>query len=171
MGEARNAFGLTLGDWILAFLAHNGGEVRGKTRIHKALFLVKQEVREDLVQARFVPSRLGPWSMDVERALKRLVDEGLVEKRVEDGTEVYRLTREGTERARKILSVLREAPHWSDINEIFKMAGRAPLWALLGYIYTFYPQWAINSEKREEVMERVRREGGILHLIHRLLGR
>ena len=171
MEEARDAFGLTLGDWILAFLLHAGGEVRGKTRIHKALFLVKKEVGEDLVQARFVPHRFGPWSMDVERALKRLAEEGLVEKRVEDGTEVYRLTREGRKVAERILAVLREAPQWSDIDEIFKMAGKAPLWALLGYIYTFYPQWAVNSEKREEVMERVRREGGILRLIHRLLGR
>ncbi len=171
MGEARDAFGLTLGDWILALLLHNGGEVRGKTRIHKALFLVKEEVGRDLVPARFVPHRYGPWSADVERELQRLVEDGLVEKRVEDGAEVYRLTREGRERAKKILELLRGAPHWSDIDEIFRVAGRAPLWALLGYIYTFYPEWASNSEKRDEIIERVRREGGIWRLIHRVFGR
>ena len=161
-------FRLSLEDWVLALLLHAGGRVRGKTRVHKALFLVKKEVGEGLVPARFVPHRYGPWSRDVERALERLVEEGLVERSVEDGAEVYRLTRRGRERAEKILSALSETPHWSDIDEIFRMAARAPLWALLGYIYTFYPEWASNSEKREEIIERVKREGGISKLLSRL---
>ena len=140
---------LTLEDWILAFLEYADGEVRGKTRLQKALFLVQQEVGG--VPAEFRPHKYGPYSADIDNALERLAREGLVEVVEEPGgdespVQVIRLRPEARERARRALEALKGHPEWGEaIQPAFELAARRPLMALLAYIYTFYPEYTENS--------------------------
>ena len=90
--------------WMLLLLRLAGGELCCKTKIMKLLFLVERVY--GVTGAKFKP---GPWSKDVEEALKGL---GLVEEKAlnkppegpeHTGTEhVYRLTEAGREAVEKI---------------------------------------------------------------------
>jgi uncharacterized protein YwgA len=65
--------------WILLILKAAGGEVCCKTKIVKILFLLEKVY--GITGVRFEPYSYGPWSKDVEDALRRLVELGLVEER------------------------------------------------------------------------------------------
>jgi uncharacterized protein YwgA len=96
--------------WILLILKAAGGEVCCKTKIMKILFLLERVY--GIVGVRFEPYNYGPWSKDVEHALRRLVELGLVEERELqkplEGPEhtglmyIYRLTEKGREVVEKI---------------------------------------------------------------------
>jgi len=64
--------------WILLILKA-GGEVCSKTKIMKILFLLERVY--GIIGVKFKPYIFGPWSEDVEHALRRLVELGLVEER------------------------------------------------------------------------------------------
>jgi len=65
--------------WILLILKAAGGEVCCKTKIMKILFLLERVY--GIIGVKFEPYNYGPWSKDVEDALMRLVELGLVEER------------------------------------------------------------------------------------------
>ncbi len=151
-----------LKDLILAMLEYAGGQVKGKTRIHKGLFILKEDVDPDLVPADFEPSHYGPWSREVEEAIKELVKEGLVERHVEPGgdespAEVYELTPAGRQRARRVIEELQKRGDWKEIEAMLKLATRAPLMSLLAFVYMFHPEYAERSRIRDKVRRYARR--------------
>ena len=154
-GLPRDRLGLSLEDWILAVLAYAGGRLRGRTRIHKALFLVKYDADYGLVPADFRPYRYGPYSDEVTETLRRLEERGLIRSMQVPGGEVpaveYSLTGTGLERGEKALEVLKSSPQWPAIREILDFATKAPMISLLNYVYMFYPEFAKQSEIRHRL--------------------
>lgn len=151
-----------LEDLILAMLAYADGSIRGKTRIHKGLFILKEDIDPRLVPAEFEPKHYGPWSREVEEALNKLIAEGLVIRRIEPGgdespAEVYELTPKGRERAYRALEELRRRADWDEIEAMLKLATKAPLMNLLAYVYLFHPEYAENSRIKSKVNSYVRR--------------
>ena len=65
--------------WILLILKAGGGEVCCKAKIMKILFLLERVY--GIIGVKFRPYDYGPWSKEVEGALERLVELGLVEER------------------------------------------------------------------------------------------
>ena len=136
--------------WILLILKAAGGEVCCKTKIMKILFLLEKVY--GITGARFEPYIYGPWSKDVEDALRRLVELGLVEERVlqkpPEGPEhtglmyLYRLTEKGRKVVEKI--PLKD-PKWklpySDVEFFVEWDVRD----LMEYIYVNYPEYAVKS--------------------------
>jgi uncharacterized protein YwgA len=135
--------------WILLILKA-GGEVCCKTKIMKILFLLERVY--GITGVRFEPYSYGPWSKDVEDALRRLVELGLVEERElpkpQDGPEhtglmyLYRLTEKGRKVVEKIPL---KAPKWrlpySDVEFFVEWDVRN----LMEYIYVNYPEYAVKS--------------------------
>lgn len=156
-----------LKDLILAMLEYAGGRVKGKTRIHKGLFILKEDVDPDLVPAEFEPSHYGPWSREVEEAIRELVKEGLVKRHIEPGgdespAEVYELAPAGRQRARRALEELQRRSDWKDVEAMLKLATKAPLMGLLTFVYMFHPEYAERSRIRDKVMKYARRSSFLL---------
>jgi len=141
----RDRLGLGPEDWILALLEYAGGHVRGATRLHKALFLVKYEVDTSLVPTSFTPHRHGPFSSELAAILETLEKRNLIVSRQRDGNGTqaieYELTQEGREQGRKALERIKEDPNWPRIREILDFTLKAPIASLLIYIQMFYPEF------------------------------
>ncbi len=155
----------SLADWILALVALAGGRLRGKTRLHKGLFIARMEAG-DLVPAEFKPHNYGPWSPSIEEELGRLAREGLVEIRYEPTNgeaprEVIELTPRGLERAREALRRIQATPAWRDLKYKLEFAAKAPLLELLWYVYEFWPEYTENSLIRGRLRFLRRRRLGI----------
>lgn len=145
---------LTTADWILALLAYANGELRGKTRLQKALFLLQEEVGVQGID--FKPYKFGPYAPEIDRILNKLLDKGLIEIKQEPGgndvpVQVIRLTEKGALIGNKILHDIKSSEIWSDVKPIFDLATKNNLVALLAYVYTFYPEWSKSSEIRSKV--------------------
>ena len=142
--------------WILLILKAGGGEVCCKTKIMKILSLLERVY--GIIGVRFEPYSYGPWSKDVEDALRRLVELGLVEERElpkpQDGPEhtglmyLYRLTEKGRSIVEKI--PLKD-PRWripySDVEFFVEWDVRD----LMEYIYVNYPEYAVNSVIKDKL--------------------
>jgi uncharacterized protein YwgA len=142
--------------WILLILKAGGGEVCCKTKIMKILFLLERVY--GIIGVKFRPYDYGPWSKEVEGALERLVELGLVEERelqkppegpVHTGLlYVYRLTEKGRKVVEKI--PLKD-PKWklpySDVEFFVGWDVRD----LMEYIYVNYPEYAVNSVIKDKL--------------------
>jgi len=146
---------LSARDWVLAMLYLAGGKVRGRTRIHKGIFLVHAEV-EGVETPTFEPRDYGPWSLEVDEAINELVEEGLVVMRKEPGgdespAQVFELSEEGRKRAEEVISKLRKHPEYARIKLRLTFAAKAPLINLLAYIYGMYPKYTVRSRIKRKV--------------------
>jgi uncharacterized protein YwgA len=134
--------------WILLILKAAGGEVCCKTKIMKILFLLERVY--GIIGVKFEPYNYGPWSKDVEDALRRLVELGLIEERElqkpPEGPEhtgvihVYLLTEKGRSVVEKI--PLKD-PRWrlpyADVEFFVGWDVRD----LMKYIYVNYPEYDV----------------------------
>lgn len=142
-------------DWVLAMLLLAGGSVKGKTRIHKGIFLVYKEVDEE-VTPEFEPMNYGPWSREVEAAINRLQREGLITvEEVPGGDESpalkLSLTPEGRRRAEEALEKLKKHPEYKRIKLRLEFAATVPLTRLLAYVYLLYPSYTTQSRIKDKV--------------------
>jgi uncharacterized protein YwgA len=136
--------------WILLILKAAGGEVCCKTKIMKILFLLERIY--GIIGVKFRPYDYGPWSKEVEGALERLVELGLIEERElqkpPEGPEhtglmyVYRLTEKGREVVEKI--PLKD-PRWKLPYATVRFFVGWDVRDLLEYIYVNYPEYAVKS--------------------------
>ncbi|MEB3861263.1 MAG: hypothetical protein GSR84_03475 [Desulfurococcales archaeon] len=160
--QIRGNLDLTVEDWILALIAYAGGKLKGKTRIQKGLFLVWQEIGG--VKADFAPYKYGPYSKDIDEALNRLAGENLILERVVPGGDEspaveYELTKRGWERARQTLNQLEESGILERARPFLDLAIKGSLIALIGFVYSMYPEWAANSEIKGRIrsLEKLKR--------------
>ena len=134
--------------WILLILKAAGGEVCCKTKIMKILFLLERVY--GIIGVKFEPYNYGPWSKDVEDALRRLAELGLVEERElqkpPEGPEhtgvihVYRLTKKGRSVVEKI--PLKD-PRWRLPYADVKFFVGWDVRDLMEYIYVNYPEYDV----------------------------
>ncbi|NAZ33494.1 MAG: hypothetical protein GU356_04310 [Pyrobaculum sp.] len=142
--------------WILLVLKAAGGEVCCKTKIMKILFLLERVY--GIIGVKFEPYNYGPWSKDVEDALRRLVELGLVEERElpkpQDGPEhtglmyLYRLTEKGRRAVEKI--PLKD-PKWRVPYAAVRFFVGWDVRDLMEYIYVNYPEYAVNSVIKDKL--------------------
>jgi len=142
---------LDLRNVILFVLGCTSGVLRGKTRLHKILFLLKHEKGVGF-ECSFEKRLYGPYSEDIEKLLKILEDEDLIEikefnfidldtPQKEKGY-VISLTTKGVEKFNKLFDHLLKQRH-----EIIHSIGYIitlnfmPLRELIKYIYVKYPEF------------------------------
>jgi hypothetical protein len=96
---------------VLHLVDLNGGTFRGKTNIHKNIYLLKQMMPEVRFPLEFQPYFYGPFSQDVSEALDLLENSGLLKvKQIDFGVKdsfevrkyVYELTPSGSKAAEAV---------------------------------------------------------------------
>ncbi len=120
--------------------------IRGKTWLQKEMYLTSKLISELESRTEFDPNLMGSYSEIVEE----LEDEFYISNFVERVDDRIKLSLEGKKLAEAV---------WIKADEREKkiVAGVKTLlndmsyWELLGFIYTEYPESAVNSEKRDEV--------------------
>ena len=145
----------TCEDWVLLQIYAGGGTLKGKTRIHKGIFLVHEEITS-ITTPEFKPGSYGPWSIEIEKAIEKLEKEGFIEiRKVPGGDEseafLYILTDKGFNRAKQLWEELKKHPEFKRIELRLKFAAKAPLTSLLAYVYGAYPLYAEKSKIAEKV--------------------
>ncbi len=124
------------------------GEIRGRTRFQKLVFLTKEKVKEKNQDIDIEFSRLyyGPFSRDLMTSLKTQSQEGTVKEQLEETsyglTYIYKLTDPGrnlVENAVKKKLISKEVQQKAKI--IAKKFGDKPLDELIAYVYSEYPNY------------------------------
>lgn len=134
------------------------GGVRGVTRLHKIIFLAKEEGGVD-IDAEFIPYYYGPWSPDVQRAINLLVEKRLVEVMESSNLhgggsppKIYVLTHDGRVMLKEILNNV-DRKELLKLKIIVSRYGFMPITYLLAYIYSKYPEYSKLSIIRDKVEE------------------
>ncbi len=134
------------------------GGVRGVTRLHKIIFLAKEEGGID-IDAEFIPYYYGPWSPDIQRAINSLVERHLVnvlEPSIAQGSEsppkIYVLTQDGRRMLKEVLDNI-DRKELLKLKIIVSRYGFMPITYLLSYIYSKYPEYTKLSIIRDKVEE------------------
>ncbi|MCK4631737.1 MAG: hypothetical protein KAT79_00635 [candidate division Zixibacteria bacterium] len=72
-------------DIILCLFSEDEGEFRGKTNVHKNLYLIREMLKKKKVEVPYTykPYFYGPYSADISNALDLMEDSGLISSREE----------------------------------------------------------------------------------------
>ncbi len=142
-------------DLILLLLnGDNRHPIDGITRFEKLVFLTQKEVldKSDNIKIKFDfgPDRFGPLSMEIYDELDFLKSVGMIEEG--DGRK-YEITDKGVRfLEKKTFERVNEdmRKHISNIKETY---GKGKLNDLLKYVYITYPDFTVNSEILDRVLE------------------
>jgi uncharacterized protein YwgA len=130
-------------DWLLLLLDSGLDPIR----IQNAMFLFAQEAGAPAAEVyRFRPYNWGPFSQPIYGDLEYLVGRGLVERIPEPGTTyaTYKRTAKGN-------AVAQQQREHADtelvaaIDEVKATVARLSFDELLQYVYSKYPDYAVNS--------------------------
>lgn len=134
--------------------------IGGNTRIQKYAFLVHQLYDKELepnlkFYNDWIAYRYGPFSKELELDLKTCVENKLVartETPVSSGREFtnYSLTMKGRMRMRKLSE--NNSKMVKKLYEKFTLLNKKSTATILKDIYLAYPQFTINSEIRDQVL-------------------
>jgi hypothetical protein len=145
---------------VIFYLA--GGRIKGSTRLQKLVFLVERVL--DIGTFKFEPWRYGPWSHELERAIKEFEKKGLIKIHIvnpdlaseffgESPAKVYEasqdLIRNGEEAFKKLAR--NNIVKASYLRRLVRATLNAPLSYLIAYIYSNYPEMIIKSSISEKV--------------------
>lgn len=150
---------------FLLLLLRAAGEVWGKTKLVKLLFLLGKETKSGEMVPDFfrhVAYDFGPFDDAIYRDIEALENAGLIEVRqparrasADRGVDaVYRLTARGKKFA-DALSRGAEQSNTAVVDEVKDIAqkyGRMTLRELLRYVYRTYPEYTVNSKIRDEIL-------------------
>ncbi len=124
------------------------GEVRGRTRFQKLVFLTKEKLKEENrdIDIRFSKLFYGPFSRDLNDTLKAQTEEGTVEERIEESSfglvYIYNLTEIGKNLVEDSLCKgLIEQEVKKKIEAVANEFGDKPLDELISVVYRKYPQF------------------------------
>jgi uncharacterized protein YwgA len=124
------------------------GELRGRTRFQKLVFLTKEKLKEENHDVDIQFSRLfyGPFSRDLRDSVKTQIKEGTVSECVEEGAYglvyLYQLTDEGRDLVVDSLKKgLIEKEVKKKIEEVVAEFGDKPLDELIATVYRDYPRY------------------------------
>ena len=128
------------------------GEIRGKTKLQKLVFLLDKELNIIKDQGyNFVPYKYGPFSKELIEDVEMLILTGLVETKEEvkefNGEEVtiaiYKLTDRGKNIARRIYDELtdEEKRRINKLKEFNTMSARS----LTEYVHRRYPEYVAQT--------------------------
>jgi hypothetical protein len=138
------------------FTGGRGEPIEGRTRLMKEAFLLDQEGRSDeplLHTGPFIPYKFGPFNVKVLSAIEDLADKHLVHVDPGDETTVtYTLTDEGKNEAEALWTQLPPDAR-RDLLVVKSSYNGQPLTKLLHYVYSKYPEYTVDSELRERLVE------------------
>ena len=149
-------------DVLLSILgAYPNRPIYTRLALMKETFLFEKELAREIgisiKNLRFVPYKYGPYSRDVDDAIRNLEQDGLIRiDRVSAGQkEVIKLSDGGVEEAIRLLDGL-------DEEQLDRIREKRKAWDQLGYrgllekIYEEYPSYKTQSEIAEELRPRRR---------------
>lgn len=135
--------------------ACEGGQVEGRTRLQKLVFLMEQELNEstaslDSSDYNFIPYDYGPFSKGLYDDLDSLEEDGLIEVEEEPMTDgkvkyVYRLTDGGQKWVQNQLADSSANTTHSLASIIASEYNDMLLSDLIDEVYAEYPEYAENS--------------------------
>jgi len=125
------------------------GEIRGRTRFQKLVFLTKEKVKEkndSELDIAFTCLHYGPFSRDLMESLKTQSKEGTVDEQLEENsyglTYVYKLTDSGLELIENAIGlklIPKDVQHMA--KAVAKNFGEMPLEELIARVYREYPDY------------------------------
>ena len=139
---------MTREEFALAVLAAGEGKPHSPVQIQKLLFILDQEISDQLEgpHFNFEPYDYGPFDRNVYEVMDQLRDRGLVEECHSPGRtwKEYRATLEGQERGTSTLEALPE-PVSGYIRELSSWARGLSFRSLVASVYKAYPAMQVNS--------------------------
>jgi hypothetical protein len=140
-------------EWLLALLeANNAQPILGKTVFIKQLFVIGKELFTDIDKKfGFYPYNYGPYSLPFEQSLSNLIEDELVqvtfsEKELpNNGRYDYVLSPKGKIVAKQVFLKLSIESQRS-ITLYKRTLSKLGFFGLLNYVYSNYPEYAINSK-------------------------
>jgi hypothetical protein len=134
-------------DLLLAAMAAGNGEVHSPVQIQKLIFLIEQNVANDLggKQFEFVPYDYGPFDSSLYEVLRQLEATGLATADpTPRGWKRYRLTVNGQRLGADFLADLppRASKYITDVSTFVR---RLSFSDLISAVYKAYPEMKVNS--------------------------
>jgi hypothetical protein len=156
---------------VVFILFYFAKRVRGVTKLQKLLFLVEQETEffeeyEDDVAFNFAPYKMGPFSDEVYSELEFLLQLSAIESEPMDkpagvgqadsalGNKEFQITSKGEKIAAQLVEVL-EPEYAEELEELVAEYNSMELKELLRYVYSEYPDYAVESEIMDDVFSEV----------------
>ncbi len=142
-------------DLILLLLNEdNKHPISGITRFEKLVFLIQKEVldKSDNIKIKFDfgPDRFGPFSMQVYDELDFLKSVGMIK---DEDRKKFEITDKGVRFLEKKTFERVNEDTRKRISNIKETHGKEELNDLLKYVYITYPDFTINSEILDKVLE------------------
>ncbi len=153
---------------VVFIVFHFAEEISGVTKVQKLLFLIEQETEffqeyEEKVAFNFAPYKMGPFSENVYQELQFLLELDAIEaERWDDGTDIastadlgnkrFTITPKGQKIAAQLVEVL-EPEHEEELRTLVEQYNSMSLDELLKYVYSEYPDFASESEIKDEVFQ------------------
>jgi len=144
-------------DYLILVIGSNG-PIQGRTRLEKILFLVKKEVLDRLKRPEassfylFSPYRFGPFSEDLYDDVEFLRDNGFIEVKGESGGETFSITPKGSQFLEAKLKKRLPPEVTEEVIRVGSKYAKLTIQDLIKYVYVRYPEYAIQSEIRGEVI-------------------
>jgi hypothetical protein len=138
---------------LLLLYADRQRPIDGNTRFEKLLFLAQEEISKKKGGSRetafdFEPDRFGPLSVELYDQLHYLAMSGMISSQEQKN---YSLTTRGKQFVERVV-LPRNAEMAGAIERLKEKFGTMDLTALLKYVYTNYPEFAVKSEIRDRIM-------------------
>ena len=142
-------------DLILLLLnGDNKSPIEGMTRFVKLVFLTQKKVLDKSENTKikfdFGPDRFGPLSMEIYDELDFLKSVGMIK---EGNRKKYEITDKGVKFLEKKTFERVSEDMRKRISNIKETYGREELNDLLKYVYITYPDFTVNSEILDKVIE------------------
>ncbi len=145
-------------EWVVLLVGLAGGRLRGGTVLQKLGFLGIMEAGGCCL--RYIPSRYGPFSVELARGVDKARERSLVKVYIEPsrGGAYTVYVFELTEKGRRLYEELVKRLEMEDPRFLEEMKRLVELWAdkpfeLLKYVYNTYPEYAEKSEIAERILE------------------
>ncbi|CQH55209.1 uncharacterized protein HHUB_2199 [Halobacterium hubeiense] len=152
---------------VVFILFYFAEQVRGVTKLQKLLFLIEQETEffeeyEDDVAFEFAPYKMGPFSEAVYSELEFLLQLSAIESEPLDsphlgdesqsdlGNKKFSITPKGEKIASELVGQL-EPEYRDELENLVTEYNSMSLTELLQYVYSTYPDFAVESEIRDDV--------------------
>ncbi len=120
--------------------------VRGKTWLQKEMFLISKLAKELGVQAEYDPNIMGSYSEVVEE----VEDQFYISEYAERVGDSLKLSLEGKKLAEEVWTKASDDDK-RIVSGVKTLLNDMSYYELLGFIYTEFPETAVNSEKKLEV--------------------
>ncbi|MFA9518130.1 DUF4065 domain-containing protein [Halopenitus sp. H-Gu1] len=150
---------------VVFILFYFAEEIRGVTKLQKLLFLIEQETEffeeyKDDVAFNFAPYKMGPFSDEVYSELEFLLQLNAIESKSiqPEASEPspslkdkrFIITPKGEKIAKTLVELL-EPSYQVEIEELVEKYNSMYLRDLLRYVYSTYPDYAVESEIQDKI--------------------